>query len=142
MNTIKEIKLLDFKLSKSLWNSLFWAYKSKFFWKWIDFEEHREYNFWDPIKNIDWKASFKWDKFYSKIFEEERDLKILFLIDINSWINFSFAKKTKKDLLKELFYSISFSAYNNWDSIWAYLYDWKKNIFLILKNLFEIYLML
>lgn len=134
MNTQKKIELLDFKLSKSLWNSLFWAYKSKFFGKWIDFEEHKEYDFWDPVKNIDWKASSKSDKFYSKIFEEERDLKVLFLIDINPSFNFSFEKRTKKDVLEELFYAISFSAYNNWDSIWAMMYSWENDEFFEFKK--------
>ncbi|NCO31633.1 DUF58 domain-containing protein [bacterium] len=54
----------------------------------MDFVEHKEYSFSDPLKSIDWKASSKSDKIYSKIYEEERDLKVLFVIDINKNINF------------------------------------------------------
>ncbi len=140
MDINKKIKLLDFKLTKSLWNSFFWVYKSKFVWNWIDFIEHKEYNFWDPIKNINWKTIGKTTKLYTKIFEEERDLKILFVIDINKKMNFWFFDKTKKEVLEEVFFTLSSSASFYWDSIWALLYDGKKNIFMpYKKGLFNIF---
>ncbi len=149
MKTEKKIKILDFKLTKSIWNSLFWFYRSKFYWSWIDFAEHREYNYWDSIKNIDWKASSKTEKIYTKRFEEERDLKVLFLLDLRESMFFWFWEKTKKDLLEEVFYAISFSCYKNNDSIWAYLFTEKNtkffpyrkniwNIFQVLKEIDEL----
>lgn len=128
MNTAKKIKLIDFKLSKSVWNLLFWLYKSKFHWSWINFYEHREYVFWEAVKNIDWKSSSKTSKIYSKIFEEEKELNVLFVLDINSSMLFSSGYKSKKDLLQEVFYSLAFSSYKNSDNFWILLYDWKKNL--------------
>ena len=140
MDINKKIKLLDFKLTKSLWNSFFWVYKSKFVWNWIDFIEHKEYNFWNQIKNINWKTIGKTTKLYTKIFEEERDLKILFVIDINKKMNFWFFDKTKKEVLEEIFFTLSSSASFYWDSIGALLYDGKKNIFMPYKKwLFNIF---
>lgn len=134
MDINKRIKLLDFKLTKSLWNSFFWVYKSSFVWNGIDFSEHKEYNFWDPIKNIDWKTQARTTKLYTKVFEEERDLKILFVIDMNKNMNFWFFDKTKKDILEEIFFMISKSASFYWDSIGALLFDGKNHNFIPYKK--------
>lgn len=61
MKTQNKIKSIEIKISKLLNWWLFWNYKSKMHWNWMDFAEHREYNFWDSIKNIDWKASSRWN---------------------------------------------------------------------------------
>lgn len=148
MEIQKKIKLLNFKLTKNLWASLFWVYKSSFKWNWIDFIEHRQYIYWDPIKNIDRKVSARTDKVYSKIFEEERDLNLLLVLDTSESMYFWSKLKTKIDILEEIFYSIAFSAYQNNDSIWAYIYDeksyelisykkWIWNIFSIIKKIEE-----
>lgn len=126
MNNKKKINIIDFKLTKSIWTLLFWLYKSKFHWSWINFSEHKEYIFWDPVKNIDWKTSSKTEKIYTKVFEEEKQLDVLFLIDINSSFLFSSWKYTKKDLLIETFYSLALSAYKNFDNYGVILYDWKN----------------
>lgn len=136
MNVTKKIKLLDFSLTKSLGNSFFWLYKSNFKWNWIDFVEHKEYSFSDPLKSIDWKASSKSDKIYSKIYEEERDLNVLFVIDINKNINFWVYDKTKKDILEEVFFTIAASSNMSGDSIAIMLYDWEKQIFIPFKKWF------
>lgn len=134
MQTIKKIKFIDFKLTKSVWNLLFWLYKSNFSWSWINFSEHKEYIFWESVKNIDWKTSSKTDKIYSKFFEEEKELNVLFVIDINSSMLFSSWNKSKKDLLQEVFYSISFSSYKNSDNFWILLYNWIEKISLPYKK--------
>lgn len=136
MDVTKKIKLLDFSLTKSLGNSFFWLYKSNFKWNWIDFIEHKEYSFSDPLKSIDWKASSKSNKIYSKIYEEERDLKVLFVIDINKNINFWVYEKTKKDILEEVFFAIAASSNMSGDSIAIMLYDWEKQIYIPYKKWF------
>lgn len=142
MDTNKKIKLLDFKLTKTLWNTLFWVYKSKFSWNWIDFVEHKDYVFWDPIKNIDWKTFARTQNIHTKIYEEEKDLKVLFLIDYNKNMDFWIYDRTKKDILEEIFYSLSFSSYHSNDSIWAYIYWLKEKIFFPFKkwiwNIFQV----
>ncbi len=135
MEINKKIKLLDFKLKKDLWTMLFWAYKSIFSWNWIDFLEHREYLPWDPVKNIDWKTVWKTDKIYSKVFEEDRDLNVLFILDLSWNIDLGFFSKTKKDLLEEVFYYLSMSCNYSWDNIGVYLL-WieEKPIFISYKK--------
>ncbi len=146
MSIEKKIKLLDFKLKKNIWSNLFWIYKTSFHWKWIEFTEHKEYNFWDSIKDIDWKVSAKSWNIYSKKYEEERDLDVLFFIDISKSMDFWITDKTKKDIQEEIFYSLAFSAIQNNDSVWAFIYDtkileyipnskWITNIFKIIENI-------
>lgn len=140
MKITKKIKLLDFKLSKSIWSSLFWVYKSRFYGNGMDFLEHKEYQFWDSIKFIDWKASAKSEKIYRKVFEETRDLKVLFLLDLNESMFFELKERTKIDVLQEVFYALAFSAYKNNDSLWAYLFwDFKSKHITYKKNIWNIF---
>lgn len=123
MNINKKIKTLEFKLSKLLNWWLFWAYKSKFHWNWMEFAEHREYNYWDSVKNIDWKTSSKSEQIYIKNYEEERDLNVLFILDDTLSMNFWSQINTKKDILTEVFYCLAMSAYNSNDNIWWVIFD-------------------
>lgn len=127
MKTQNKIKSIEIKISKLLNWWLFWNYKSKMHWNWMDFAEHREYNFWDSIKNIDWKASSRWNSIQVKQYEEEKDLNILFVLDNSESMNFWSSNKTKKQNLEEIFYWLALSAYNNNDNIWAIIFD-EKNI--------------
>ena len=135
----KNIKLLDFKLKKNLWADIFWAYKSKFHWTWLDFIEHREYIFWDSVKNIDWKASAKSDKLYVKKFEEQRNIKIHFILDLND--SFYFFKE-KLEKIKELLYTLAISANKNGDLISFSYFENNKLVFnkhsLSLEALFKV----
>jgi len=109
-----KVKLLDFKLKRNLWADIFGAYKSLFHGNWIEFAEHREYLPWDSIKFIDWKTSAKTGKLQIKKYEEERNIKILFIIDLNeSYLQF----QDKKELLEEVFYTLAVSAINNNDNV-------------------------
>ena len=123
MKMNKKIKILDFKLSKMLNWWLFWAYKSEFSWSWMEFSEHRQYHFWDQVKNIDWKASNKTNEMFIKKYEEERDLNVLFFLDNTISMKFWSNILTKKDLLVEIFYSLWLSAYYNNDNIWWAIFN-------------------
>lgn len=133
----KKAKLLDFKLKRNLWSDIFWAYKSLFHWTWIEFAEHREYTPWDPIKTIDWKVSAKTNKLQIKKYEEERNIKILFVIDINeTYLQF----KNKKEIIEEVFYTLALSWINNNDNISIVLnIKWKNNKPIILPYSYEIW---
>lgn len=146
MNTNKKIKTLDFKLSKILNWWLFWAYKSKFHWNGMEYAEHKEYIFWDSLRDIDWKAYNKTNTIYVKKYEEERDLNVLFVLDNTQSMQFWSQEKTKKELLEEVFYSLAMSAYLNNDNIWSIIFDennidfiehkkTKENIFRIFQRL-------
>ena len=126
MEINKKIKTLELKLSKILNWWLFWAYKSKFSGNWMEFDEHKEYEFWDSLKDIDWKASSKTWTIYSKKYEEQRDLNVLFVLDNSKTMSFGSQNKTKKETLEEVFYSLALSAYYNNDNIWWFVFDEKE----------------
>jgi len=119
----KKIKLLEYKFKKNLWADLLWLYKTNFKWQWMEFAELREYVYWDPIKHVDWKTTARTGKMQTRIYEEERDLNVLFLLDISDNMNFWSTKKNKKNVSQEVFYSLAYSAIANNDNIWSLFYN-------------------
>ncbi len=123
MNIAKKMKLLDFHFKKNLWANLFWIYKTAFVGSGMEFCEIRKYENGESIKSIDWKTTAKkWD-LYIKKFEEERDLNVIFALDIWQSMNFWTRDRTKKQLQEELLYTLWFCAVENNDNIWAIIYD-------------------
>lgn len=134
MKISKKVQILDFKLSKILNWWLFWAYKSNFSGNWMEFSEHSEYNFWDQIKNIDWKASSKTDSMFIKKYEEERDLNVFFILDNTTSMKFWSQDITKKQLLEEVFYSLAMSAYQKNDNIWWMVFNEEETFYIDYKK--------
>lgn len=141
----KKYKLLELK-TKALVDSLFiWNYKTKHKWRWIEFADFREYTHWDPVKTIDFVKSEKAWKTLIKLYEEERELSVYFLIDIKDSFLQKFWNKTKKDSLLEIYYLLWLTAIQSWDKLWALInYDrnelyfgkkWKQNFINILNNI-------
>jgi len=115
----KKLHTIEFKLKKLLNWGLFGNYKSKVSGAWMEFDEHKNYNSGDNIRDIDWKASSKTWELFVKKYEQEKDLKVLFVLDTGESMNFGSEDKTKKDTLIETFYALALSAYYNNDNVWA-----------------------
>jgi len=110
-----KIKILELKTKKILNSGLFWNYKSKLTWAWMEFAEHREYNFWDNVRDIDWKASAKTDVMQVKKYEQEKDLNVLFVLD-NSSFNaiLKYRKDQKRFTWRNIFHSSNVSLLFKW----------------------------
>ena len=119
MNKNKKLHTIEFKLKKLLNWGLFGNYKSKVSGAWMEFDEHKNYNSGDNIRDIDWKASSKTWELFVKKYEQEKDLKVLFVLDTGETMIFGSEDKTKKDTLIETFYALALSAYYNNDNVWA-----------------------
>ena len=130
----KNLHTIEFKLKKLLNWGLFGNYKSKVSGAWMEFDEHKVYNYWDNIRDIDWKASSRTEELYVKKYEQEQDLKVLFVLDTWETMNFGSENKTKKETLIETFYALALSAYYNNDSVWTIIYNEKKLEFLDYKK--------
>ena len=117
---------LDFKLKKKIWTDLFGMYKSKFHWSWLEFSEHKEYQIWDNIKNIDWKLSAKTNKIYIKKYEEDKNLKVSLVVDL-SINNIEFGWESKKQILLDSLFLLWESAIWNSDNV-QILGLWEKEI--------------
>jgi uncharacterized protein (DUF58 family) len=120
---IKKVRLLEIK-SKKLTSDLFTGeYHSAFKGKGMSYKEVREYAAGDDIRFIDWNVSARMGHPYSKIFEEERELTVMLLVDISKSSLFGTIHATKKDIITEIGAVLSFSAVNNNDKIGVIFYD-------------------
>ncbi len=81
------------------------------------FSEVREYHYGDDVRNIDWNVTARFNHPYIKIFEEERELTVMLLIDVSGSNNFGTKGEFKKDLITELAAILAFSAIQNNDKV-------------------------
>lgn len=114
---IKQVRKIEI-VTKGLSNHLFAGeYHSAFKGKGMSFSEVREYQYGDDIRTIDWNVSSRFSSPYVKVFEEERELTLMLLIDLSSSMFFGTQKKLKSTLLAEISALLAFSAQNNNDKI-------------------------
>lgn len=98
-------------------------YHSAFKGKGMSFKEVREYAAGDDIRFIDWNVSARFGHPYSKIFEEERELTVMLLVDISNSSLFGTSHARKRDIITEIGTVLSFSAVNNADKIGVIFYS-------------------
>jgi uncharacterized protein (DUF58 family) len=114
---LKKVKDLEIK-SKILTSQMFTGeYHSAFKGRGMSFREVREYNPGDDVRFIDWNVSARYAHPYSKVFEEERELVMMLLIDTSTSNLFGTVGKRKKDLITEMAAILAFSAINNNDKV-------------------------
>ncbi len=128
----KKDKKIEIKTKKIINNLFLGTYKSVFRWKGLEFDRFKEYEYWDDIKDIDYLTSAKIWKTVIRRYEQERELNIVFLLDLSISMNFSYYK-SKIDTLKEIYYLLALSSYINWDVVSAVLF-WGKEIDYIKPN--------
>ncbi len=114
---LKKVRELEIK-SKKITTHLFTGeYHSAFKGKGMSFREVREYYAGDDVRFIDWNVSARFSHPFTKVFEEERELTVMLLIDTSSSNLFGTVEKLKKDLIVELAAVLTFSAINNNDKV-------------------------
>jgi uncharacterized protein (DUF58 family) len=127
---IKKVRALEIK-SKKLASDLFTGeYHSAFKGKGMSFKEVREYSAGDDIRFIDWNVSARFGHPFSKVFEEERELTVMLLVDISASSRFGTVHATKRDIITEIGAVLSFSAVNNGDKIGVIFYSDKVEAYL------------
>ena len=94
------------------------------------FSEVREYGYGDDVRNMDWNVTARMNTPYIKVFEEERELTVLLLVDVSGSRWFGTTKKLKKDLLAEVAAVLSFSASINNDKVGALFFSGKVEKFI------------
>lgn len=120
---IKKVRELEIK-SKKITSDLFTGeYHSAFKGKGMSFKEVREYAAGDDIRFIDWNVSARFGHPFSKIFEEERELAVMLLVDISNSSLFGSVHAAKRDIITEIGAVLSFSAVNNADKIGVIFYS-------------------
>jgi uncharacterized protein (DUF58 family) len=114
---LKKVRRIEIK-TKGLSSHIFAGeYHSAFKGRGIAFSEVREYQYGDDIRSIDWNVTARFNHPYIKIFEEERELTVMLLIDVSGSGNFGTSGTYKRDLMTEIAAVLSFSAILNNDKI-------------------------
>jgi uncharacterized protein (DUF58 family) len=120
---LKKVRELEIK-SKHLASDIFSGeYHSAFKGRGMSFREVREYYPGDDVRFIDWNVSARFGHPYSKVFEEERELTVMLLIDISGSSLFGTTNAAKKTIGTEIAATLSFSAVNNGDKVGAILFS-------------------
>ncbi|OFX42349.1 MAG: hypothetical protein A2046_11050 [Bacteroidetes bacterium GWA2_30_7] len=114
---IKKVRKIEIKtrgLSKHIFAG---EYHSAFKGRGMAFSEVREYQYGDDIRSIDWNVTARFNHPYIKIFEEERELTVILLIDVSGSKEFGSVNQLKQDVITEISAVLSFSAIQNNDKI-------------------------
>jgi uncharacterized protein (DUF58 family) len=120
---LKKVRELEIK-SKRLTRHLFTGeYHSAFKGRGMSFREVREYAAGDDIRFIDWNVSARFNHPFSKLFEEERELTVMLLIDVSASSVFGTTHARKKDIITEVCAVLAFSAVNNNDKVGAIFFS-------------------
>jgi uncharacterized protein (DUF58 family) len=114
---LKKVRKIEIK-TRGLTRHVFAGrYHSAFKGKGMTFSEVREYQYGDSIRNIDWNVTARFNHPFVKVFEEERELTVMLLVDLSGSRNFGSNTVMKRDLMTELAAVLSFSAIQNNDKI-------------------------
>ncbi|MBQ5934927.1 MAG: DUF58 domain-containing protein [Bacteroidales bacterium] len=127
---LKKVRKIEIK-TRSLSHQVFAGeYHSAFKGRGMAFSEVREYQYGDDVRNMDWNVTARLRAPYVKIFEEERELTVMLLIDVSGSRVFGTTTRTKKDLMTEIAAVLSFSASINNDKVGALFFSSKVEKFI------------
>jgi uncharacterized protein (DUF58 family) len=114
---LQKVRRIEIK-TRGLSNNIFAGqYHSAFKGRGMAFSEVREYQYGDDIRDIDWNVTARFNRPYVKVFDEERELTVMLLIDVSGSLEFGTQKQLKKDMLTEIAATLAFSAIENNDKI-------------------------
>lgn len=127
---LKKVRKIEIK-TRGLSRQIFAGqYHSAFKGRGMAFSEVREYQYGDDIRNIDWNVTARFNHPYIKVFEEERELTVMLLIDVSGSRDFGTQVQLKKNLMTEVSAVLSFSAIQNNDKIGVIFFSDKTEKFI------------
>ena len=127
---LKKVRQIEIK-TKGLSNNIFAGeYHSAFKGRGMAFSEVREYQYGDDIRDIEWNVTARFNKPYIKVFEEERELTVMLLIDVSGSLDFGTQKQTKREMVTEIAATLAFSAIQNNDKIGVLFFSDKVEKFI------------
>lgn len=127
---LKRVRKIEIK-TRGLSRQIFAGqYHSAFKGRGMAFSEVREYQYGDDIRNIDWNVTARFNQPYVKVFEEERELTVMLLIDVSGSRMFGTTNLLKKNLVTEISAVLAFSAIQNNDKIGVLMFSDKVEKFI------------
>ncbi|MDR1526747.1 MAG: DUF58 domain-containing protein [Dysgonamonadaceae bacterium] len=145
---LKKVRQIEIKTRGLSRNIFAGQYHSAFKGRGMAFSEVREYEFGDDTRDIDWNVTARYSKPYVKVFEEERELTVMLLIDVSGSKDFGTHRTLKKDMTTEIAATLAFSAIQNNDKIGVIFFSdtiekfippqkGKKHILYIIRELID-----
>jgi uncharacterized protein (DUF58 family) len=116
---IKKVRKIEIKTRGLSSNIFAGQYHSAFKGRGMAFSEVREYQYGDDVRDIDWNVTARFNKPYVKVFEEERELTVMLLVDMSGSLDFGTSGMYKKDMVAEIAATLAFAAIQNNDKIGA-----------------------
>ncbi len=114
---LKRVRQIEIKTRGLSSNIFAGQYHSAFKGRGMAFSEVREYQYGDDVRDIDWNVTARFDKPYVKVYEEERELTVMLLIDVSGSLDFGTIKQMKRNMVTEIAATLAFSAIQNNDKI-------------------------
>ena len=120
---LKKVRKIEIK-TKRLSNDIFGGeHHSSFKGRGMTFSEVRQYQFGDDVRAIDWNVTARYNEPYVKVFEEERELTMLLMVDVSGSESFGTSTQFKKDTVTEIAATLAFSATQNNDKVGLILFS-------------------
>lgn len=127
---LKKIRKIEIKTRGLSQNIFAGEYHSAFKGRGMTFSEVREYQYGDDIRDIDWNVTARHNRPYVKVYEEERELTVMLLIDVSGSRNFGAVGEEKRQMIAEIAATIAFSAIQNNDKIGVIFFSDKVEKFI------------
>ena len=131
---LKRVRKIEIKARKLSRNIFAGEYHSQFQGRGLAFSEVREYQPGDDVRSIDWNVTARLNKPYIKVFEEERELTVMLLVDVSGSRNFGTLSQTKRDMMAEVAATLAFSTIANNDKVGVILFSDKIEKFIPAKK--------
>ena len=114
---IKKVRKIEIKTRGLSHNIFAGQYHSAFKGRGMSFSEVREYQYGDDVRDIDWNVTARFNKPYIKVFEEERELTVMLMVDLSGSLDFGTENRTKREMVTEIAATLAFAAIQNNDKI-------------------------
>ena len=131
---LKRVRKIEIKTRKLSRNIFAGEYHSQFKGRGMAFSEVREYQPGDDVRSIDWNVTARLNKPYIKVFEEERELTVMLLVDVSGSRNFGTQTQMKRDMIAEVAATLAFSTIANNDKVGVILFSNKIEKFIPAKK--------
>ncbi len=145
---LKKVRKIEIKAKGLSQNIFAGEYHSAFKGRGMTFSEVREYQYGDDVRDIDWNVTARYNKPYVKVYEEERELTVMLLVDVSGSRDFGAVGEVKREVMAEVAATLAFSAIQNNDKVGVIFFTdriekfippkkGRKHILLVIRELLD-----
>ena len=127
LKKVRKIEIKTRRLSDHVFGG---EYHSTFKWRGMTFSEVRQYQFGDDVRAIDWNVTARYNEPFVKVFEEERELTLMLVVDVSGSEAFGTRSQFKREILTEIAATLAFSALQNNDKVGLVLFSDQIELFI------------